>query len=346
MRPVAYAASWRGRHDLPARLPVGTRAVGRPMAARPLRELWRRLDAPPVQCWTGPVEVVHGTNYVVPPARRAGRVVTVHDLTPVRFPELATRDTLQYPDLVRRAVARGALVHTDSSFVAEEVRDWLGVAEDRVVPVLLGLAPQQVGDPAAGRRRLFGEAGSDRRYLLAVGTVEPRKDLPGLVAAFDAIASTVDDLHLVIAGPDGWGADALDRAIAASPAAARIHRLGWVDDAVRADLLAGATAVAYPSRYEGFGFVPLEAMAAGVPVVCTDAGSLPEVVADAALTVPVGDVGALADAILLLSTDETRRADLVGRGRHRAAGFSWDRCAAGLVALYRRAAEETSCTRS
>ncbi len=346
MRPVAYAASWRGRHDLADRLPVGVRAVDRPMAARPLREAWRRVDAPPVQWWTGPVDTVHGTNYVVPPAGRAGRVVTVHDLTPVRFPELANRDTLQYPELVRRAVDRGALVHTDSTFVAEEVRSWLGVPDDRVVPVLLGLAPQLAGDPAAGRRRALGDGRAEGRYVLAVGTVEPRKDLPGLVAAFDRIAPDLDDLRLVIAGPDGWGADALDRAIAASPNRDRVHRLGWVDDRARADLLAGATAVAYPSRYEGFGFVPLEAMAAGVPVVCTDAGSLPEVVGDAAAIVPVGDVDALADALAQVCDDADRRADLVARGRRRAATFSWERCADGLVALYRRAAEEASCGRS
>ncbi len=304
------------------------------------------MDLPPVQWWTGTVDAVHGTNYVVPPAARAGRVVTVHDLTPVRFPELANRDTLQYPHLVRRAVERGALVHTDSSFVADEVRSWLGVAADRVVPVLLGLAPQPPGDPDAGRRRALGPSGGDRRYLLAVGTVEPRKDLPGLVAAFDRVAPERGDLTLVIAGPDGWGADALDRAIAASPHRDRVRRLGWVDDTARADLLAGATAVAYPSRYEGFGFVPLEAMAAGIPVVCTDAGSLPEVVGDAAMLVPVGNVDALADALRRVCDDDAGRADLVTRGRQQAATFSWERCADGLVGLYRRAAEEPSCARS
>ena len=150
------------------------------MPARPLRAAWRLADHPVTELWTGAVDVVWGPNFVVPPARRAAEVVTVHDLTPLHFPELCHRDTLAYPALVRRAVARGALVQTDSEAVAAEVRDWLGVAPERVVAVPLGVDPPATGDPAAGRRR----AGA-ARYVLALGTVEPRKDLPTLVAAFD-----------------------------------------------------------------------------------------------------------------------------------------------------------------
>src|SRR5947209_3258652 len=105
---LAFALTWRGRGDLDVVLPLGVKRVQRPMAARPLRFAWRHVDAPSIERWTGRVDVVHGTNFVVPPARRAARVVTVHDLTPLRYPELCTRDTLAYPDLLRRAVRRGA----------------------------------------------------------------------------------------------------------------------------------------------------------------------------------------------------------------------------------------------
>src|SRR5205807_6310535 len=114
------------------------------------------------------------------------------------------------------------------------------------------------------------------------GTVEPRKDLPVLVAAFDQLADHHPDAHLVIAGPDGWGAGQLDEALVRARHRDCIERLGWVDEPARLALVATATVFAYPSIYEGFGFPPLEAMAAGVPVVATAAGALPEVLGDGA----------------------------------------------------------------
>jgi glycosyltransferase involved in cell wall biosynthesis len=304
------------------------------MAARPLRFLWKRADRPPIEWWTGEVDVVWGPNFVVPPTRRAARVVSVHDLTPVRFPELCTRDTLDYPILIRRAVAAGALVQTDSEAVAAEVRDWLDLPSERVVAVPLGVTPVAGGDPGRGRHL----AGHDR-YVLALGTVEPRKDLPTLVRAFDRAAADRADLALVVAGPDGWGTAAFEAAVAGSAHAGRVRRLGWVDDDARADLLAGATCLAYPSLYEGFGLPPLEAMAAGVPVVTTDLAVLLEVTGDAAEHVPVADADALAEALVRLVDDEDRRADLRRRGRARAARYSWDRCAEGIADLLRRAAD-------
>lgn len=299
------------------------------LPARVLLRSWERVDYPPAEWWTGAVDVVHGTNFVVPPTRSAGRVVTVHDLTPVRFPELASPTTRRFPALVRRAVQRGALVHTPSSFVATEVVDLLGADPDRVVAVHHGVPPVA---PAATPPDV------PRPYVLALGTVEPRKDLPSLVRAFDALAAVHRDLHLVVAGPDGWGADALAAAVDGAHHRARIHRLPWVDDAERAALLRHAAAFAYPSRYEGFGFPPLEAMAVDVPVVTTTAGALPEVVGDGAVLVPPGDVDALADGLARVLTDDDVRTAVVARGRRRVEAFSWDRCAAGLADLYRGAA--------
>lgn len=315
---VGYALSRRGTYQRRAPLPAGL-----------LLRLWERLDVLPVERWTGPVDVVHGTNFVVPPARGAGRVVTVHDLTPVRFPELASPTTRRFPALVRRALRRGAFVHTPSAFVAAEVVDLLGGDPDRVVAVHHGVPP--VAAAAA-------VPDVPAPYVLALGTVEPRKDLPSLVRAFDAVAAVHGDLHLVIAGPDGWGADALAAAVASAHHRRRIHRLPWVDDARRAALLRHAVAFAYPSRYEGFGLPPLEAMSVDVPVVATTAGAVPEVVGDGALLVPPGDVDALAEAVAGLLADDDMRAALVERARRRVAEFSWSRCADGLAELYRRAA--------
>ena len=212
------------------------------------------------------------------------------------------------------------------------------ITADRVVvvPYGVGVPPaDRPGTDAATGRRLAGT----ERYLLAVGTVEPRKDLPSLVRAHDALAADHPGLGLVIAGPDGWGADALTTAIDRSSHRSQIRRLGWVDDDQRAALLRGASVYAYPSVYEGFGLPPLEAMAAGTPVVTTSAGSLPEVVGDAALVVAPGDSDALAGAIAQVLDDSARADQLRERGHERARRFSWDATADGLVAVYRRLAD-------
>ena len=312
------------------------------MPARPLHALWGRWDTPPLEWFVGPVDVVHGTNFVVPPTRRAATVVSVHDLTPLHHPELCDEATLAYPGLIRRALARGAWVHTDSAFVAGEVTDAFGVDPERLRVVHPGIPDLPVvaeEDATAVLSRLL-PAGSGR-YCLAVGTAEPRKDLPGLVRAFGEVAARHGDLRLVLSGPAGWGEDTLASAVSASPARDRIVRTGWVEPRDLAVVLSHASVLAYPSLYEGFGFPPLQAMRAGVPVVATRAGSLPEVLGNGALMVEPGDHDALVLALEASLVDDALRRRLVAAGKARSSGFSWERCGDGLEELYRDAAGGT-----
>lgn len=331
--PVAYALTWRGRTELQRALPSGVRAATSRFPARLVRELWDRgAPWPKAEHWTGPVDVVHALNYVAPPAR-ASVVVAVHDLTFVRFPELCTPDTLRYGNLIRRAIDRGATVQTGSEFIAAEIREEFRVEPERVVSIPWGLGAVTGGDAGSGARLAGGT-----RYVLALGRVEPRKNLPGLVRAFSAVAADDRELRLVIAGPDGWDQGGFDTAVAESPSRDRIVRKGYVTPAQRRDLLAGATVFAYPSRYEGFGLPPLEAMAAGIAVVAGRAGSLPEVLGDGAMLVDPLDDDALAGALRNLLDDEAARTDLIARGKERVARYDWSTTAERFASLYRAVA--------
>ncbi len=290
---------------------------------------WQYTSVPSVERLTGPVDVVHGTNYVVPPTRRAASVVTVHDLTALRFPALCAPASLTYPALVGKAISRGAFVHTPSRFVADEVIEMLDAEPERVRVIPHGLVPDEGlgGD----------ESPVDGPYVLALGTVEPRKDYPTLVTAFDELAAGLPELQLLIAGADGWGSKALETVLSGLRSRDRVVRLGYVDAPTRNRLLRHACVLAYPSIYEGFGLPPLEAMAAGVPVVASDGGAIPEVVGDAALVVPAGDATALAMALRKVMEEPNLREGLIRRGHELVRDRPWGDVAAEMVRLYRDA---------
>jgi glycosyltransferase involved in cell wall biosynthesis len=306
---------------------VGERTV--PFPARLAHRLWQGLNRPSL----GGFDVVHGPNFVVPPGRGAAELVTVHDFGPWHYPNLVSRYSRAYPALVERALGRGAHVHVVSSFVGDEARDLLGLGPERIHVIPNGFDAGVPGDPAAGLARIGGP------YVVAVGTIEPRKDLPTLVAAMARVWEDVPELRLAIVGPDGWGTAELELALGRVSAGDRVVRLGYVPDQARADLVAGAVCLAFPSRYEGFGLPPLEAMAQNTPVVASAIGAVIEVCGDAALLVAPGDVAALAAAIASVATDEGLAARLVAAGHARLPLFSWDQTAAAMAGLYRHLAD-------
>ena len=328
----AFNTIWRGRGRgwLPADAAEGIQEVPGRIPTGAVRWLWDFLSVPRMEWFAGRVDVVHGPNYRVPPTLRAAAVVSVHDVSFEHGPPIGGPGAPAHRRSVRAAIRAGAWVHTDSEHVAAEVRDIYGIEPHRVVAVPLG-----VRLPPAGPHPAPGSP-----YVLALGSADRRKDLTTLVAAFDGLASEHRDLRLVHAGPDGDASGDLTSAIRRSPHRDRIERLGWVDDGARAALIEQAAAVAYPSLYEGFGLVPLEAMSAGRPVVTTRAPAIPEAAGDAALYVDAGDADALAGSLERVLTDEGLAAEMGARGRARAAGYTWERTADGLIDLYCRAAGE------
>jgi glycosyltransferase involved in cell wall biosynthesis len=347
--------SWRGTADLPrvvasldgaagpaagsGRLRCGRRRV----PARLLQAAWARLPLPPVEWLAGPVDVFHATNFVAPPARRAASVVTIHDLSYLRFPEMVTRATARYRELVPRALGRGAVVCTPTAAVAAEVADTYRLPPERLVPTPLGVGPgwhrASPPDPAWLAAHDLPE-----RYLLFVGTREPRKNLATLLAAYrELLAGRVPRAAgggaggdgvppLVLAGPAGWG-EALD--LAGLPADA-VRTPGYLAEEELVGLVAGAAALAFPSWYEGFGLPALEALACGTPVVAADLPALREVLGDQAELVPPTDAGALADALARVLADPGGEPARAAR-KARAARFTWDACAQATMTAYHRA---------
>jgi glycosyltransferase involved in cell wall biosynthesis len=326
------AFTWRGRADLAGALPPGVRASGRRAPARALQAVWTRVDLPPVEWLAGRFEVFHGTNFVLPPLRRAGGVVTVHDLAYLHLPGVVSAASLRYRALVPRSVRRAAVVVTPSQATADAVREAYGVPPDRLAVTPLGVDPLWLSTPKPDKDWLAAR-GLPPEYLLAVGTLEPRKGLDVLVAAYRALlADTPDAPPLVLVGGAGWG----EQPDVAALQADRVVLPGYVDAADLAPIVAGARLLAYPSRYEGFGLPPLEAMAAGTPVVASDLPAVREATAGLVTLVPPGDAGALSAA---LAAELARDPDptTLAAARAHAAAQTWDRCAELTLAAYERA---------
>jgi glycosyltransferase involved in cell wall biosynthesis len=280
--------------------------------------------------------VLHGVHYELPLTARVPQVVTIHDLTMVTNPEWhEARRVAWFRWAMSRSLRHAARVLCVSATTARDLATALDVAPDRidVTPLGTDLAPAGPPAVAAVRARL----GLRGRYVLGLGTLEPRKDLPTLVAAFATLAGEIPH-DLVLAGLAGWGSGEVAAAVKASGVRDRVRLVGYVPEEDKAALFTGADVFVYPSRYEGFGLPVLEAMACGTPVVTTTGGSLPEVAAGAAALVEPGDRDRLAGAVRRVLTDGETRALLTERGRTRAAELTWTRCAELTAAAYRRAA--------
>ena len=286
----------------------------------------------------GPFDLFHAVNYVFAhPLRNAKRVVTVHDLTLIRFPEWhpAERVRRMGPSL-SRSVALADRVVTDSQFTKSDLVRHVGVSPDRVDVVPLAADPSFRPLPRVEVEPVLGRLGVTSDYLLFLGTLEPRKNLARLLDAIELGAGGIG--LVVLAGAHAWPDGSLQRRLRALQGAGRVRVLGYVPDALRPVLLNGARALVYPSLYEGFGLPVLEAMACGTPVLTSNASSLPEVAGNAAFLVDPHDVEGLATALRRVWGDAKLRADLRERGFRRAALFSWEQTARLTLDVYERLA--------
>lgn len=329
---------------------VGPEPVPRtflPPGTGPLRFVHSRLPTgrPPVRiAWeqgVGPLvaararlDLLHGPVNALPLAVPCRGIVTVHDLAFLAHPEALGAGRRRYLTAITTLSARrAARIIAVSAFTRDEIVRRLGIPARKIAVVHnavdASFAPLPVGESA----RFRAERGLPERLILCVGTLEPRKNLIGLLDAFARLAPTTD-AELVVVGGQGWLYDETLARVAALGLTGRVRFAGFVPDEDLPRWYNAATVFVYPSLYEGFGLPPLEALACGVPTVTSAGTAMAEVVGDAALLADPRDPGALAAALRRALDDAGLRATLREAGPRRAAGFTWARTAAATRAVY------------
>jgi glycosyltransferase involved in cell wall biosynthesis len=296
-----------------------------------------------------PADLFHGTNFDVPLKRVCPSVVTVHDLSALSFPEThlrrhVWRSRLKLPLMVRSAT----MVITPTEQIRHEVCDRFNLNSSRVVPV--AEAPRSVFSPASDheidlvRQRLSIEG----QFVLAVGTIEPRKNLISLLRAFALVKESYQGaFQLVISGTKGWRHGPFFDEIERLKLGESVLLTDYVSETELRALYSACEAFVYPSIYEGFGLPPLEALACGAPVIVNELDCLREVLGDAALFVNAEDVNELFEAIRQVLLNNELRATLRASGPKRARLFTWEKAAAETMAVYREAIARfrTECSR-
>jgi len=330
--PVPYVVSFR------ARLRPDERRLGLPAALT--SRLWAVADRPSTDRWFRDVDLIHGTNYCVAPSRLP-TVVSVYDCWFLANPDSASPPVARAGQALRRAAARGAMIHVSSQATAAAARHHLGT--DRVEVIHLG--PPATGTDPDPDRSAPGAAlpvAPGVPFIVSIATIERRKSIPTLIDAFALLAADQRSLHLVVAGANGDDGAQVAQRLAALPreVVSRIHLMGPVDAATKHELLSRATVLAYPSLDEGFGFPILEAQRYSLAVVGTRAGSIPEVGGAGVELCAPGDPDDLARALDLTVRDDAHRRDLIAAGVRNLERFSWQRSVDELVQLYRRVIDQ------
>lgn len=258
--------------------------------------------------------------------------VTVHDISPLVTPEFyGAKDRLWHKILkIRQTLQRADIIFAVSEFTKKDIVRHFGINPQKISVVYPGVDKKffHPGISDARKREVRNIYGLPGKFLLFINTLEPRKNLSGLLEAFEKINS---DVHLVIAGKGGFGHKELLERIEKSKKHRKIHYLGYIEEADKPFIISLASALIYPSFYEGFGFQPLEAMSLGVPVVTSQVTSVPEIVGDAAVLINPYNISDIAGAIDSVLTNEALRKQLVEKGFARAKFFDWQKTAEQIL---------------
>ncbi len=276
------------------------------------------------------------------PLRHPPSVVTIHDLGYVHHPEAhppRDRRMLDWTTRWSTRVARRVIAISDAT--RRDLIQWYRVPEDKIDVIPHGVDGRFFAVTSEDIRRVRQRLALPEHYVLAVGTIQPRKNLGRLAAAMRELAAAGLPHRLVIAGKRGWLASQVEREINQAGAADRVIFLGYVPPEMLPGLYAGADALAFPSLYEGFGLPVLEAMAAGAPVVASNRSAIPEVAGDAAMLVDPFAPASIADGLIRVLTEPDLRGTLIARGKERAATFRWDRTALETLSVLRRVRDGT-----
>jgi len=315
------------------------------LSARPrLLRLISQQGMLPVAASGWKADVVHSPSFIMPYLRGAARhVLTVHDMTSFSHPHchIALRRSWLYRRMVLASLRRADAVVVPSRATRQAILEFLpDLQPDRIHVTVPGIGEEfRLSDPASVRE-VVARLKLPQPYILYVGTLEPRKNLPALVESYRRLveAGAIKE-HLVLAGKLGWGYEALLKQIQVPALRGRVRLAGYVDQKDLPAVYAGARLFVYPSLHEGFGFPPLEAMACGVPVISTRSSSLAENLECAAELVVPDDIAGLADAMQRLLTDDTLRAKRQGQGLELARQYRWEQTARETVKSYQAAME-------
>ncbi|HEY5619693.1 MAG TPA: glycosyltransferase family 1 protein [Vicinamibacterales bacterium] len=325
---AVFTSSWKDRPPPTVSSQLRASVIDRRIPVRVLNLLWHRVGWPSVETVAGPFDLVHSAHPLLIPARRAAQVVTIHDLFFLTN-AAQTRAEIRrdYPALAGVHARRAHAVITSTHHGKRLIAARLGVPEERIY----------VCPPGAPSWTSLGQAPNVPHdgYLLFIGTLEPRKNVGGLLDAYEVLLGRMRAAPmLVIAGRATAAAHEWLSRIDRPPLAGQVRYHGYVADEDRERLYAGARLLVLPSLDEGFGLPALEAMAAGVPVVASNRGSLPEVVGSAGALVDPSDIGALSAALERFVSDDTAAVQAGAAGLVRARAFTWGATAATLRRAY------------
>lgn len=328
------SAQMQALHELQRRLPnIKPRPI--PITERLLTILWQRLRMPlPVERIVGAVDVVHGTDFVLPPTK-AKTLLSIHDFAYIIHPETAPPELRRYlGGVVPRNVRRADHIHVNSRATKADMERLLGTVPAKSTIVYSGSGGDFYPRPAAEIAEMRQRLGLPERYLLNVGTVQPRKNVERLIEAFGQLPVELRSQPLVIGGKRGWLAEPIYAAVQRHGLEQAVIFLDFVSDSDLPKLYSGATAMVYPSLYEGFGVPIVEAQACGTPVITSTISSLPEIAGNAALLVDPHDTAALTAALQTILTEPELCQNLAEAGPRQAAKFTWEGTGLGVLGLY------------